>query len=76
MDRTSQYHHYCHFNRQENKTEDDKDAEEYSKAEGVFEESQTGRCGVSYGGIGVSGPKDHYSNPPTVSSLPFVRSSS
>ena len=42
----------------------------------MFEESQTGRCGVSYGGIGVSGPKDHYSNPPTVSSLPSVRSSS
>ena len=56
--------------------EDDKDAEEYNKAKGVLKESQTGRCGVSNGGIGVPGPKDHYSNPPTVSSLSSVRFSS
>ena len=43
MDRTSQYCHYYHCNRQENKDrEDDKDAEGYNEAEGVFEEGQTG----------------------------------
>ena len=31
---------------------------------------------MSNDGIGVPGPKDHYSNPPTVSSLPSVRFSS
>ena len=38
----------------------------------MFEDGQTGQCGVSSGGIGVPWPKDHYSNPPTVSSLPSV----
>ena len=27
----------------------------------------TGQCRVSNGGIGIPGPEDHYSNPPTVS---------
>ena len=27
----------------------------------MLKDSQTGRCGVSNGGIGVPGPKDHYS---------------
>ena len=56
--------------------QDNKDAEEYHEAKGAFEDSQTGQCGVSNSGIGVPGPEKHYSNPPTVSSLPSVGSSS
>ena len=48
--------------------ENDKHAEEYSKAEEAFVNNQTGQCGVSNGGIGVPGTEDHYSNPPSVSS--------
>ena len=54
----------------------DKDAEECNEAEGAFEDGQTGQCGVSNGGIGVTGLEDHHSNPPTFSFLPSLRSSS
>ena len=32
--------------------------EEHGKAEGTFEDDQTGQCGMSNGGIGVPGPKN------------------
>ena len=50
--------------------------EPHSETEEAFEDYQTGRSGVSDGGIRVPGPKDHYSNPPTMSFIPFVRSHS
>ena len=56
--------------------EDNKGAEkEDSRAEErpAFEDDQPGPSGVSNGGIGVPGPEDHCSNPPSVSSLPSVK---
>ena len=53
-----------------------KDVEEYGEVEETIEGKRTGQCGVSTGKIGVPGPKDHYSNPRTVSSIPSVRSRS
>ena len=50
--------------------------EHYSETEEAFEDAQTGQSGVSDGGIRVPGPEDHYSNPPTMSVIPFVRSHS
>ena len=50
MDRTIQYCHYYHCNRQENKDrEDDKDAKGLNEAEGVFEESKQDIPGSPYG---------------------------
>ena len=50
--------------------------EHYSETEEAFEDFQTGQNGLSDGGIRVPGPEDHYSNPPTMSFIPFVRSHS
>ena len=50
--------------------------EQYSETEEVFEDNQTGQSGASDGGIRVPGPEDHYSNPPTMSFILFVRSHS
>ena len=50
--------------------------EQYSETKEAFEDDQTGRSRVSDGGIRVPGPEDHYSNPPTMSFIPFVRSHS
>ena len=44
--------------------------EPHSETEEAFEDYQTGRSGVSDGGIRVPGPKDNYSNPPTMSFIP------
>ena len=42
--------------------------EQYNETEEAFEDDQTGQSGVSDGGgIGVPGPEDNYSNPPTMS---------
>ena len=64
--------------------EDNEDAEEEDSAseedsgaeEETLEDSQPGPSGVSIGGIGVPGPEDYHSNPPSVSSIPSVRSRS
>ena len=57
--------------------EEDGASEEDSGAEEkTFKNGQPGPSGVSIGGIGVSEPEDHYSNPPSVSSIPSVRSRS
>ena len=48
--------------------------EQFSETEEAFEDGQTGQSDVSDGGIRVPGPEDHYSNPPTMSFIPFVRS--
>ena len=50
--------------------------EQCSETEEAFEDDQTGQSGVSGRGIRVPGPEDHYSNPPTMSFIPFVRSHS
>ena len=47
-----------------------------SETEEAFEDDQTGQSGVNDHGIRVPGPEDHYSNPPTMSFVPFVRSHS
>ena len=48
--------------------------EQCSETEEAFEDDLTGQSGVSDGGIRVPGPEDQYSNPPTMSFIPFVRS--
>ena len=49
--------------------EDYEDAEEDRRSEEeMFEDDQPGPSGTSTSGIGVPGPEDHYSNPPSVSS--------
>ena len=53
-----------------------KKKERLKTEEETFEGSQPGPSGVSNDGIGVLGPEDHYSNPPSVSSTPSVRSRS
>ena len=50
--------------------------EQYSKAKEAFEDNKTGLSGVSDGGIGVPGPKDHYSYSPNMYYIPFGRSHS
>ena len=61
----------------EDAEEKDSTSEEDSGAEEeTFEDGQPGPCGVSISEIGVPGPEDHYSNPPSVSSIPSVRSRS
>ena len=50
--------------------------EQYCENEKAFEDDQTGQSGVRDGGIRVPGPEDHYSNPPTMSFIPVVRSHS
>ena len=48
--------------------------EQYSETEQAFEDDHTRQSGVSDGGMRVPGLEDHYSNPPTMSFIPFVRS--
>ena len=50
--------------------------EQCSETEEAFEDDQTGQSGVSDRGIRAPGPEDRYSNPPTMSFIPFVRSQS